>query len=91
MAAPGRAAIERAKALGLWDAYVQIDALTVPDDLRAAPSAQPPAEHNFEAAAPSYRRNVLRWIAAAKKPKTRARRIAELASQAASNRKIPQM
>jgi uncharacterized protein YdeI (YjbR/CyaY-like superfamily) len=91
IAAPGRAAIERAKALGLWDAYAQVDALAVPDDLRAALRAQPPAEQSFEAAAPSYRRNVLRWIAAAKKPETRARRIAELASQAAFDRRVPQM
>lgn len=91
MAEPGRAAIERAKTHWLWDAYAEVDALTVPDDLRAALRAQPPAEANFDASAPSYRRNVLRWLAAAKKPDTRAKRIAEIASHAASNRKIAQM
>lgn len=91
MEAPGRAAIEQAKSLGLWAASAQVDALAVPDDLSVALRAQPPAEQNFEAGAPSYRRNVLRWIAAAKKPETRAKRIAELVSQAVSNRKIPQM
>jgi uncharacterized protein YdeI (YjbR/CyaY-like superfamily) len=91
MAEPGLVAIERAKAQGLWDASAEVDALSVPRDLRAALLAQMPAEANFETSAPSYRRNVLRWLAAAKKPDTRAKRIAEIASHAAANRKIPQM
>jgi uncharacterized protein YdeI (YjbR/CyaY-like superfamily) len=68
-----------------------VDALTVPDDLHAALREQPPAEASFEAAPPSYRRNVLRWIAAAKKPETRARRITQVAMHAAANRRIPQV
>lgn len=91
IAAPGRAAIKQSKALGLWEAYAAVDALAVPDDLLNVLRGRPPAEPNFAAAAPSYRRNVLRWIAAAKKPDTRAKRIAHLASHAAANRKIPQM
>lgn len=91
MAEPGRAAIERSKALGLWDAYAEVDALAVPDDLREALRQLPQAEQRFEAFAPSYRRNVLRWLATAKKPKTRAARIAKLAATSAMNRKLPQM
>lgn len=91
MAEPGRAAIERARAQGSWDAYADVDALTVLDKLRAALLAQPPAEANFDASAPSYRRNVLRWLAAAKKPDTRAKRTAAIASHAAANRKFPQL
>jgi uncharacterized protein YdeI (YjbR/CyaY-like superfamily) len=71
--------------------YAEVDALTVSEDLRDALRAQPPAGANFEASAPSYRRNVLRWLSAAKKPDTRAKRIAKIASYAAANRKIPQM
>lgn len=91
LAAPGRAAIERAKALDMWEAYADVDALAAPDDLREVLRSRPFAEENFEAAAPSYRRNVLRWLAAAKKPETRGRRIAELADHSASGRKLPQM
>ena len=59
---PGRAAIATSKALGLWDAYEQVDLLEVPHDLREALDARPQAAMSFDAASPSYRRNVLRWI-----------------------------
>ena len=92
MAEPGRAAIARSKALGLWDAYAEIDALIVPDDLITALRRQAPeAEAGFLEAAPSYRRNVLRWIAAAKRPATRAQRIAQVARLAAEGGRVPQM
>jgi len=91
MKAPGRAAIERSKALGLWDAYAPVDALAVPDDLRAALAARPFAERFFDGAAPSYRRNVLRWITAAKKPETRAKRITTTVDLSAAGEKVPQM
>ncbi|MFQ3664409.1 MAG: YdeI/OmpD-associated family protein [Sphingomonadaceae bacterium] len=91
MAAPGRAAIARAKAEGLWDACADVDALRVPEDVRIALETAPPAATHFAASAPSYRRNVLRWIAAAKRPETRARRIATLASHAAEATRIPHM
>lgn len=91
MQAPGRAAIARSKQLGLWDAYAEVDALLVPDDLRAALAATPTAERFFDAAAPSYRRNVLRWLAAGKRPETRARRIAAIAQASGAGRKLPQM
>ncbi|MEL6873602.1 MAG: YdeI/OmpD-associated family protein, partial [Pseudomonadota bacterium] len=42
-------------------------------------------------AAPSYRRNVLRWIKLAKTPSTRAKRIAQAAEFAERDAKIPQM
>lgn len=80
MEEPGRAAIERSKRLGMWEAYAPVDALLVPDDLRAALRDHVGAEAFFDGAAPSYRRNVLRWIAQAKRPETRARRIITTAS-----------
>ncbi len=91
MQARGRAAIERSKRLGLWDATAPVDALLVPDDLRAALRARPAAERFFDAAAPSYRRNVLRWIAGAKRPETRAKRIATTVDLSALGEKVPQM
>lgn len=87
----GRVAIERSKRLGLWDAYGDVDALTVPDDLRAALSVGASATHFFDTAAPSYRRNVLRWLAAARRAETRGRRIAAIVEASSASRKLPQM
>ena len=78
----GAASVERAKATGGWEATVDVDALVVPPDLTAALAARPPAEATFLAFPPSVRRNVLRWIAAARTAPTRAARIARTAADA---------
>ena len=91
MQAPGLAAIATSKALGLWDAYEQVDLLQVPHDLRDALDARPQAALFFDAAAPSYRRNVLRWIEAAKTAPTREKRIVITVDHAARGTKVPQM
>lgn len=85
----GRRAIEQAKAAGLWGAMEDVDALVVPDDLTTALKAQPPANAFFEAAAPSYRRNILRWIGAAKTEPTRAKRIRIVVEHSSERRKVP--
>ena len=90
MAEPGRDAIARAKSLGQWNAFAHVDDLLVPDDLAAALASDPVAAAQFAATAPSYRRNVLRWIAIAVKPATRATRVAAVTAHAARGEKIPQ-
>lgn len=70
----GLASIEASKAAGMWDVMDDVDALVVPDDLAAALRAGRVAEA-FAAFPPSYRRNVLRWIAVARTPSTRQKRI----------------
>lgn len=87
----GLRAVEVSKANGMWSFMDDVDALIIPDDLAAALAAQPVAEANFSAAAPSYRRNVLRWIKLAKTAKTRAARIAQTVDYAKRDEKIPQM
>ncbi len=42
----------------------------------------------FAGAAPSYRRNVLRWIAKAQRPETRAARVARVAETAGRGERI---
>jgi uncharacterized protein YdeI (YjbR/CyaY-like superfamily) len=42
----------------------------------------------FESTAPSYRRTVLWWIVSAKRPETRAKRLAELIARCAEGRKV---
>lgn len=91
MAPPGRAAIERSKALGLWDAYAAIDALFVPQDLSTALAREPPAQVYFAETPPSYRRNLLRWVDQAKRAETRARRVVAIVEACAAHRRIPQM
>ena len=85
------AAIARSKALGLWDAYAAVDALLVPDDLVHALAQVEFARRSYETAPPSYRRNLLRWLSQAKRPDTRARRVAAIVDACASGTRIPQM
>lgn len=87
----GRDAIGSAKASGRWDETVEVDALKVPDDLGTALMADASAEGFFNAAAPSYRRNVLRWLHSAKRAETRAARIAQIVDLSAQLKKVPQL
>jgi len=81
----GLAAIERAKANGMWTALDEVEKGTIPDDLAAALAAHPPAAERFAAFPWSARRALLLWISQAKKPETRATRILETATRAARN------
>ena len=83
LAEPGLRAIERARADGSWSALDDVEALVVPGDLADALAAHPPAAEVWEAFGRSAKRGLLEWIATAKRPETRARRIAETAEQAA--------
>ncbi|MEM7776204.1 MAG: YdeI/OmpD-associated family protein [Pseudomonadota bacterium] len=91
MHAEGLAAIARSKQLGLWDDMADVDALMVPDDLASALAQLPAAERFFLETAPSYRRNVLRWIKIAKRTETRSRRIAQVVETSRRAERIPQM
>jgi uncharacterized protein YdeI (YjbR/CyaY-like superfamily) len=50
---------------------------TVPPDLAEALAASAAAKAAFEGLPPSHRREYIDWIEEAKKPETRARRVAE--------------
>ena len=84
----GWAAVAAGKASGLWDAMADVDRLEVPPDLDAALGAGRAA---WDALAPSYRRNVLRWIKLAKTAPTRTKRITAAAQATAKGQKIQQM
>ena len=63
----GEAAVAEARASGLWSFFDDVDALEIPEDLSAV------LDHDkWNDLAPSYRRNVLRWIKLAKTPITRS-------------------
>ena len=89
MAPAGLAAIERAKANGSWEILDAAERLEVPDDLAAALAARPPAAAKFAAFPPSARKMLLGWVAVARRPETRAARIAKVAEAAARNERAP--
>jgi uncharacterized protein YdeI (YjbR/CyaY-like superfamily) len=73
----GLAEVERAKADGRWDrAYDSPTTAAVPDDLRAALDADPAAAMLFDELDGNNRYAILHRIQEAKRPETRARRIA---------------
>ncbi len=88
MQPPGLAAVERARATGMWDAMDDVDALRVPDDLTEALRARPPAAAHFHAFPPSVRRSILRWIASARTDGTRTGRITRTAVEAQRNVRV---
>ena len=79
----GLAAIERAKANGAWELYDSVERLEIPDDLAAALAARPPAAATFAGFPPSVRKQALASVVLARRPETRARRIAAIAAAAA--------
>jgi uncharacterized protein YdeI (YjbR/CyaY-like superfamily) len=91
MAAPGLRAIEESKQRGEWNDQDEVDDLLVPEDLDTALRQNPQALAFFTSAAPSYRRNVLRWVKLAKKPDTRAKRIGQTIALSTLGEKVPQM
>jgi uncharacterized protein YdeI (YjbR/CyaY-like superfamily) len=82
----GRAQVEAARASGTWTLMDDVEDLVVPDDLAEALAASPGAREHFDGFSPSVRKQVLAWIVLAKRPETRATRIATTASMAADGR-----
>ena len=85
MTPAGQAKIDAAQADGTWALWDGVDSLVVPDDLAAALAGYPDARANFDAFPRSARHAILGWIATAKRPETRAKRIAETARLAQDN------
>lgn len=85
MSAAGLDAIETAKADGSWSQADAVDALVVPPDLEAALDAVPDAAAAYESLGASGKKQYLWWIHSAKRPQTRADRIARTVQQLAGN------
>jgi uncharacterized protein YdeI (YjbR/CyaY-like superfamily) len=85
----GLAAMEAGQKTDGWTQIDPVDALIDPPDLMAALAASGGSVF-WQTAAPSYRRNVLRWIASAKQVETRKRRLDQVASFSAQGQKVPQ-
>ncbi|MGH6615574.1 YdeI/OmpD-associated family protein [Sphingomonas sp.] len=84
IAPAGQAEIDAAKADGRWDAaYASQSTIEVPDDLIAAFDAEPAARAFFDTLTGANRYAILYRIHDAKKPETRAARIAKFVSMCA--------
>jgi uncharacterized protein YdeI (YjbR/CyaY-like superfamily) len=81
--------VERARGDGRWDAaYDSWSTATVPDDLAAALDAEPGAREFFDALDRHNRYAILHRTHDAKKPETRARRIAKFVAMCAAGERI---
>jgi uncharacterized protein YdeI (YjbR/CyaY-like superfamily) len=81
----GLAAVEEAKRSGMWTLLDDVEELIVPDDLAAVLEARPTAREKWDGFPPSARRAMLQWAVEARRPETRAQRIAEIADKASRN------
>jgi uncharacterized protein YdeI (YjbR/CyaY-like superfamily) len=85
----GLAAIAAAKADGRWEsAYSGASSAAVPPDLQVALDANPKAKAFFETLRGSNRYAVIYRVGSAKRPETRARRIAEFIAMLARHETI---
>jgi uncharacterized protein YdeI (YjbR/CyaY-like superfamily) len=79
MTEAGLALIEEAKRDGSWTRLDAVEDLVVPDDLAAALASHPGARESWDGFPRSVRRAALLWLVEARRPETRAKRVAETA------------
>ena len=91
MTAAGMRVVDLAKENGSWSSIDDIEEGLMPDDLQAAMEAEPAALANFQAFSHSARKLLNYWVASAKRPETRAQRIAIVVSEAAAGRRANQV
>ena len=82
----GLAAVEAAKQSGMWTLMDDVEDRVVPPDLAEALASYDGARAAYDGFTPGVQKQILAWIVTAKKPETRAARIAATAKQAAQGR-----
>lgn len=87
MAEAGRRAVEVAKANGSWTVLDNAEALREPDDLAAALDAAPLARAAWDAFPPSARKFGIGAVDAARRPETRAARVAKIVTDAEAGKR----
>lgn len=90
MTKAGLAAIETAKINGSWQILDEAEALLIPHDLSIALSESPVAQDYFLNLSRTDKRNLLQWVAIAKKIETRQKRIREIVISAEKQSKPKQ-
>ena len=84
MTPAGMALVDEAKRRGTWDEAASGRPDVAPPDLEEALAADPQAAERWRKWAASHRRQYIYWVLDAKRPETRARRVAEVARRAAA-------
>ncbi|WP_314503494.1 YdeI/OmpD-associated family protein [uncultured Microbacterium sp.] len=87
MAEAGLRAVEVAKANGAWTVLDNAEALREPDDLAAALDADAAARAAWDGFPPSARKFGISTVDAARRPETRAARIAKIVADSATGRR----
>ena len=90
MTEAGLEVIRIAQENGSWSVLDSVEELLIPEDLDNALKSYPEAEVFFTGLSRSAKKMLLQWIALAKRPETRSKRIAEIAAQAADRMKPKQ-
>ena len=81
----GYKSINRAKENGSWTLLDEIEALVLPKDLKEKLMIYEGAMEYFDQLSKSNKKNLLYWVASAKRPETRQKRIVEVAKNAGTN------
>jgi len=84
MTPAGQALVDEARRRGTWDQAASGRLEVTPPDLEEALSVDPAALARWRDWAPTHRRQYIYWVLDAKRPETRARRVAEVARRAAA-------
>jgi len=85
MTAAGMALVTLAKKTGTWNALDDAASLTMPPELQKAIAGNPAARKNWAGYSPGMRKGFLYSVATAKRPATRAARIAKVVDMVARN------
>ena len=85
----GHAAIEAAKANGMWSVFDDAERLIEPAELAILLDVDPTARANWNAYPPAVRRSALSWIALAARDETKSQRIVSIVSDASKGQRRP--
>jgi len=83
----GMAVIRAAQADGSWSMQDAAEALIEPAELAAALDASPEARRQWDGFPRSPRRALIWWVMSARRPETKARRVARIVDEAAEGRR----
>jgi uncharacterized protein YdeI (YjbR/CyaY-like superfamily) len=77
--------VETAKKDGSWNFLDDIEDLIIPEDLKSELDKNEEAEKNYQTYPESLKKQILYWIATAKREETRLRRIHKIVESAFRN------
>jgi uncharacterized protein YdeI (YjbR/CyaY-like superfamily) len=85
MTPAGVVMVKAAKDTGTWNAWKQVEEMTIPPDLEKAIKANPDARRYWVSYSASRRKGVLYRLAGAKRPETRGRYLQDIIKNMATN------